>query len=433
MYIIYYPALLFLLFRGAHLCKKGQWNEEVLSFSHTKAFLGFCAVVILMHHASQRTCAPWLMPDKIRHGLDVFVFAGYLCVAVFFFCSGYGVYTAHFKKGFFDRFMARRIMPVLTPTAIMWLVFFAIEKVRKIPVEKPTWLGTYGYIWYVPAMIYMYFLFYLSFKIIKKDKLSMTVMIIGTLLHFLFCMFFGPGTWWYNTPFLFVLGIVAARHKEGMLALFKKKYLLWLILSFVITVAAFAFANYYNTVIVLLGGRYTEAGHFFGELIGQLISAVTFVWFILLAGMKIRIGNPVLKFLGTFTLEFYLVHPLFVQLFGFAFVNDMTKPIFYIRDPFLYVLATIILTIPIAFGLHLLMAFLWKRGKKKTDSDNTVIYDPAEKKPVIKASICNGEQVAGFKNLHTGAFEEVMLIKNEADLADFKRQYRITDDMEKIY
>ena len=32
----------------------------------------------------------------------------------------------------------------------------------------------------------------------------------------------------------------------------------------------------------------------------------------------------------------------------------------------------------------------------------TKTYDKENKKPVIKASICNGEQVAGFKNIHTG-------------------------------
>ena len=33
-------------------------------------------------------------------------------------------------------------------------------------------------------------------------------------------------------------------------------------------------------------------------------------------------------------------------------------------------------------------------------------YDKENEKPLIKASICNGEQVAGFKNLHTGEFRE---------------------------
>lgn len=60
-------------------------------------------------------------------------------------------------------------------------------------------------------------------------------------------------------------------------------------------------------------------------------------------------------------------------------------------------------------------------------------YDPDIKKPLIKASICNGEQVAGFMNLQTGAFEEIMFIRDEDDLRDFKKQYGITGDIEKKY
>ena len=66
--------------------------------------------------------------------------------------------------------------------------------------------------------------------------------------------------------------------------------------------------------------------------------------------------------------------------------------------------------------------------KKKTV---TKTYDKENKKPVIKASICNGEQVAGFKDIHTGKIEEVMLIKNQADLDAFKKMYGIDDDIEK--
>ena len=58
-------------------------------------------------------------------------------------------------------------------------------------------------------------------------------------------------------------------------------------------------------------------------------------------------------------------------------------------------------------------------------------YDKASQKPVIKASICNGEQIAGFKDLHTGKIEEVMLIKGPADLERFKKMYGIEDEIEK--
>jgi hypothetical protein len=54
-------------------------------------------------------------------------------------------------------------------------------------------------------------------------------------------------------------------------------------------------------------------------------------------------------------------------------------------------------------------------------------YDSTKYKPVIHCSICTGEQVAGFKNLETGKFEEVMLIKSKKDLDDFKQMYGVTE------
>ncbi len=68
--------------------------------------------------------------------------------------------------------------------------------------------------------------------------------------------------------------------------------------------------------------------------------------------------------------------------------------------------------------------------KKKTDKKS---YDKSNKKPIIKASICTGEQVAGFRDIATGSFEEIMLIKDQNDLASFKATYGITEEIEKIY
>ncbi|OKZ82792.1 MAG: aspartate dehydrogenase [Clostridium sp. 44_14] len=52
---------------------------------------------------------------------------------------------------------------------------------------------------------------------------------------------------------------------------------------------------------------------------------------------------------------------------------------------------------------------------------------------VIRASICNGEQVAGFKDIHTGRIEEVMLIKSPTDLETFQKMYGIDEEIEKEY
>lgn len=61
--------------------------------------------------------------------------------------------------------------------------------------------------------------------------------------------------------------------------------------------------------------------------------------------------------------------------------------------------------------------------KKRTAKKKT--YDKENLRPVLKCSICNGEQVAGFKNVYTGRFEEIMLIRNEKDLNAFMAAYDI--------
>ena len=61
-----------------------------------------------------------------------------------------------------------------------------------------------------------------------------------------------------------------------------------------------------------------------------------------------------------------------------------------------------------------------------------VPFDKEGKEPVLKCGICNGEQVAGFKDIHTGKFEEIMLIRGESDLAAFKEMYGV-DELKKEY
>lgn len=49
-------------------------------------------------------------------------------------------------------------------------------------------------------------------------------------------------------------------------------------------------------------------------------------------------------------------------------------------------------------------------GKKKVETP-IVEYNPERQRAVLRCSICNGEQAAGFKDKQTGHFTAVMLIK----------------------
>ena len=69
-------------------------------------------------------------------------------------------------------------------------------------------------------------------------------------------------------------------------------------------------------------------------------------------------------------------------------------------------------------------------GRKKQEKRS---YDPQQEKPVIRKSICTGDMTAGFKDLHSGTYHDVMLIRGEADLQKFMEMYDIASRPETEY
>lgn len=63
--------------------------------------------------------------------------------------------------------------------------------------------------------------------------------------------------------------------------------------------------------------------------------------------------------------------------------------------------------------------FFHKKAEKKD-------YDKEHQIPVLRCSICTGEQVAGFKDINTGRFHEISLIRTEHELEDFMEEYGIS-------
>lgn len=69
--------------------------------------------------------------------------------------------------------------------------------------------------------------------------------------------------------------------------------------------------------------------------------------------------------------------------------------------------------------------------KNKTPKPES--YDKENWRPILKCSICNGEQIAGFQNIHTGQFKEECFIRTPAELLAFQQKYGIETDLPKLY
>ena len=64
-----------------------------------------------------------------------------------------------------------------------------------------------------------------------------------------------------------------------------------------------------------------------------------------------------MKLAGTVTLELYLMHGMFVELFGFDFLNEVPS-IFYIKNVPLFILVVFACSVPTTF----LFRLVWRRA-----------------------------------------------------------------------
>ena len=68
---------------------------------------------------------------------------------------------------------------------------------------------------------------------------------------------------------------------------------------------------------------------------------------------------------------------------------------------------------------------MFLKREKKAEGLEEKSFDREKQIPVLRCSICNGEQVAGFKDRETGKCHEAAFIRNEKELKEFMEIYGI--------
>ncbi len=365
----YYPALILLLLWGAKLCKFGEWNDEFMSLNQTKALQGITAVCIMFHHVAQKRCAMWIpMLDRLP-GLEMFVPVGYWFVSIFVFCSGFGLYKSwKSKENYLSGFFRKRMLPIIICYYVMTLIWFVMRKfVFKQPMNTVNLLGylfglklTNPYGWYAVSIVFFYLAFYLSFKFIKPEWGKILGVSVWTVIYTAIGAYIGHcdwwmcGEWWYNSMHFFVIGLLFAKYESSIVGKIKRLYLLYVILAFA-GILGFGWLSMFCQWKI---GYYVPdfcLSSIDNRLICvsvQWLTSCAFVFFVFMLGMKIRIGNRALAWLGGLTLEIYLGHSLFAEFFAYKFGN-------------LFLEMGIVLVLGLPFALLLRIADNAILGKKK--------------------------------------------------------------------
>ncbi|MBQ7660935.1 MAG: acyltransferase [Clostridia bacterium] len=307
---------------------------------------GFLSVLVIFHHLAQRT-TEGLLFSQLSH-------IGYLLVAVFFFFSGYGLQKSYILSATYQKqYLRRRILPILLTYTVVTALFWGMyaiggqvysfgEVISAIIHGSPI----VDFSWYIIIILVFYIVFWLLMILCKDNYVGM---IIGAgvwyLLHVIFCIIMGYGTWWYNTSHILIVGMIFATFEEKITDCFKKHYYVLASLFF----GAFAFLFFAGNALISFTGVKDLS------LVLKMVCALLFVFVVLAYTMKFEIGNPILAFLGKTSLEVYLVQGLLM--------SGLRSGIVYIQNETLWALATVLGSVALGALIHFLLGIPLKKIK----------------------------------------------------------------------
>ena len=284
------------------------------------------------------------------------------------FCSGYGVYKSYkTKPNYLKGFVGRRIFPLILAYYSTGIIFLIARVLLKEKMDVPQFLYyLFGLqlsnpnTWYVIAMPFLYLCFYLAFKFCKKERTAILLVCVMVFLYTLLGTFIDHnnwwmrGEWWYNSVHFFTIGLLFARHEGKLLPVIKKYYYVFLIVCLVLVLPLYGLSEYAQGTFSYYGENFHAPDKVFRRwvcLASQIACSCAFVFSVFLLGLKVKIGNRFIRFMGTITLEFYLIHGLFLELFSYSFAN-VAPSIYYVKNVALLVLIVFIPSIPAALLLQ---------------------------------------------------------------------------------
>lgn len=293
-------ALLFLVLSKTKVVMPlNSFNDDFMAVKNCNLYKGFFALIVILHHISQRVSIGTLPPDFTR--------VGYLAVAVFLFLSGYGLQKQNLKKpDYSNGFLLKRIPAILIPYVIMtfvyWLIYTLLGDVRSFATIWHNFIANgdpiVWFSWYVVCILYFYITFYILMKIFKTNRVG-TVFgsIVFCALYIFICQKLGFELWWYQTSFVFVLGIAFSSYEESIIKFIKKYYVAVLLfsLAFFVVLAKHKWEIYW-----LVPSLETEL------LLVAVLSFLFLVSFFTLS-LKLKTDNKILDFLGKISFEIYMV------------------------------------------------------------------------------------------------------------------------------
>ena len=309
-------------------------------------------------------------PDEALLWLRVCNLLTPLALVFFFFLSGYGLMTqlrlrtlrtsttspATLWAGWLPRRLWGLLKPFLFFYAVALFFLFAGEGFNHIPqalerlkfnllIWKFGIPGPETAAWYLLELILLYVFFYFSFRYVRRWGRAVLVLILLTLLLMLAAWQASFGYYWLRYPLSFSVGVAYAIYERNIYKQIKSYRILCLpVVLLLMGVYIWSVQTFPNQPIVLI-----FSSHLAYFALPVMLTALSKVWGATDLFIR-RAHGPVgsaLMWLGGMSLETYLLH--------MSFVNIFRSPVVYIQSPLLYLVVVYIVTI---FGAYLIARYL---------------------------------------------------------------------------
>ncbi len=296
--------------------------ENFLDYNETKMINGIFVFLVFMTHFSGYVNS-FFRVDSIYLGFNRFL--GECVVSTFLFYSGYGMMeqTKKGKEKYLNKLLTKRFPTLLLKFSICVLLYIVLSYIMKKTLSvKQILLSLIGLdsvgnsAWYIFYMLFMYLAIYLSFRFINNEKFGLIILFGITILYTVILYYTKhdePA--YYLVAFVLPVGVMFSLFKEKITNFIKEHYVVSVLLSIFLYITSFAIRHILN-----LGGW------------AYSFTAIFFMSIILVATLKIKFNNVIIKFLGNHVFEIYIIQRLPMIALN-SFYNSLDK-----IDPYNYLI-----------------------------------------------------------------------------------------------
>ena len=308
-----------------------------------KEIQGALAVFIIFH----QTVIALDADGKDSGDLRFFYYYGILAVAFFFFSSGFGLLKRWMTdENYIKGFMRRRIFTVLVPFFICNYIYLTDALLNNIASRMHFGFGEvicsfFGIflinneMWFAVEIMILYVVFRLVFAKVKKPLTGILIMTAVVLVMMTIGLFSGhsdtgvmsywfKGEWWYNTILMFPIGMLYAYKEEQINRVIRKAFVSILTASGILVVLMDHVHRNLISRFIYWTEDYGSPNPVLDKLAGlgqETLYELVFLIFVVTLMSRIKIGNPVIKFLGKISLEIIMLNYLLIDKLYFLYVQ----------------------------------------------------------------------------------------------------------------